>query len=100
MRAGRGHFTRRPESRKGAAPGRIDAHTAHMVVRRRGDRDGLTTGIDPGGLAAGMDSGKTFGKRRADRRPRVEERSAPGSELFKYAARDDVARRQFGSSVT
>ena len=45
-----------------------------------------------------MDGREFFGKTRAERFPCVEERAAAGGDLGEHAARDDVARREFGQA--
>ena len=80
-------------------PAVIGPQAAHMVMLRRRHRDRLTGGVDSSRQAGRCDIGKFFGERRADGLGRVEKGAAPGLQFGKHAARDDVARRQFGVLV-
>ena len=46
VRASRGHLAASPQAGDGGAAVRVGEHAAHMVVRRRSDRDRLTGRVD------------------------------------------------------
>ena len=74
-------------------------HAAHVIVRRRRDRDQIARRIDAGAAAVFVHAGEALRERRADRRARIEERAAPGCKLGEHAARHDIARRKLGIGV-
>ena len=72
MRAGRGHLAAGPQPVDGAPPLRVGEDAAHVVMRRRRDRDRLARRIDAGGAASGVYGREMLGElgRRAARQSR------------------------------
>ncbi len=62
-------------------------------------RNRLSRRIDAGGQAARMHGWKFVGEMRAERLGRVEECATAGGDFREYAARHDVARREFGERM-
>ena len=92
MQAGAGRLTHRPKTGQGAAAIGVHSDTAHMVMRRRADRDGLRVGVHAGGAAGGSDTREAGGKTAAKCRPCIEEHVVPLLHPGPDGPADDVAR--------
>ena len=95
MQARRRHLAGRPQAFHARAPVHVGCDAAHVIMRRRRDRDQLRHRVDPGRLAVGEHGRIRRRKAITDRLAAIEERAASGDDFFKHPARHDIARRQF-----
>src|ERR1051326_8798750 len=94
MQTGGGAFADGPESVERGAAVRVRDDAAHVIMRRRCNRDRLRHGVDTGGHARGVHGWKTLRKSAADRLAAIEEHAAAARNLTMYGTRHNVARRQ------
>ena len=78
---------------------RVHCDAAHMIMRGRRHRNRLFRRVDAGGDAAGMDGGEFFGEMRAECGGGIEEGAVAGGNFREYAARHNIAGREFGKRM-
>ncbi len=86
-----------PKTLDRCTPGKIDRDAAHVIMRRRADRNRLGDRIDSGGVTKAGDCRKAARKIEVRHVPRVEKNPVARRQVPPDRARDNIARRKFGA---
>ncbi len=97
MKSRAGGFAAGPKPFDGAAAFRIHFDAAHVIMRRRPDRDRLVRRIDAGVGAKRGDRGKARGEIEPLDVARIEKDAMTRRHVAPDRAGDDIARREFGA---
>ena len=97
VEAGAGRLATGPQPFEGAAAGAIDGDAAHMIVRRRADRDQRPRRIVAGCLAERVDRRKADREGLSDQGAGVEIDPVPEGEMPRHRPGHAVARRKLRS---